>query len=147
MTSLATLQSMVASRMEDSSSMFHLIHFGFNSVTIGLILGILFILAYRCIVVYQSRRAAATARQVDLAVRTALNRTPSQTQLQVHHIPDGSLSLDHFEPEAPLAPLRRPTTPAVLYSRNSMVRLPTPGNDPYGDPFIQEDPKYPHHPR
>ena len=35
MTSLATLQSMVASRMEDSTSLLHYIHFGFNSVTIG----------------------------------------------------------------------------------------------------------------
>ena len=84
---------------------------------------------------------------MDLAVRTALNRAPSQTQLQIHHIPDGSLSLDQFEPEAPLAPLRRPTTPAVQYSRNSMVRRPTPGNDPYGDPFLQDDGKYPHLPR
>jgi len=43
--------------------------------------------------------------------------------------------------------LRRPTTPSVHYSRNSMVRLPTPGNDPYGDPFLQDDLKYPHVPR
>jgi len=147
MTSLATLQSMVASRMEDSSSMFHLIHFGFNSVTIGIIVGILFILAYRCVVVYQARQAEATARQVDLAVRTALNRSSSQTQLHHHHIPDGSLSMDQFEAEVPLAPLRRPTTPSVHYNRNSMVRLPTTGNDPYGDPFLQEDIKYPHIPR
>jgi len=34
MTSLSTLQSMVASRIEDTSSMFHNIHFGFNSITI-----------------------------------------------------------------------------------------------------------------
>jgi len=106
MTSLATLQSMVASRMEDSSSLFHLIHYGFNSVTIGIIVGILFILAYRCVVVYQTRQA-----------------------------------------EAPLPPLRRPTTPSVHYSRNSMIRLPTTGNDPYGDPFMQDDVKYPHIPR
>jgi hypothetical protein len=139
MTSLATLQSMVASRLEDTSSLFHYIHFGFNSITIGILMGVLVILLYRCYTVYQTRQAQATARQVDLAVRTALNRTSSQNQLnQALH--DGDLSLDQFS-EVDVT-LRRPNTPSVRYGRNSMVRLPPSGTaDPYGDPFLNEDPK------
>ena len=138
-TSLATLQSMVAARLEDPSSFFHYIHFGFNSVTVGLLVGVLVILGYRCLTVYQARRAENTARQVDLAVRTALNRTSSQNQLN-HSIHDGDLTLDQLV-EAELQ-ARRPISPVSRYSRNSMVRLPPAGNDPYGDPFLQEDGKY-----
>jgi len=93
MTSLSTLQSMVASRLEDSSSTFHWIHFGFNSLTVGIMLGLGGLIAYRCFTVIQARRAQATARQVDLMVRTALNRTNSHANLPTQ---DDNLSLSHF---------------------------------------------------
>ena len=96
MTSLTTLQSMVASRLEDSSSTFHWIHFGFNSLTVGIIIGLGGLIAYRCFTVIQARRAQATARQVDLMVRTALNRTGSQANLHPTIPQDDNLSLSHF---------------------------------------------------
>jgi hypothetical protein len=126
MTSLATLQSMVASTMEDTNSLFHNIHFGFNSVTIGIIVGVIVILAYRCMVVYQARQAEATARQVNLAVRTPLNRTSSLNNLNnlANNIPDGNLSLDAFEPDVTYRKLQ-PQLYAVHFNhRNSLIRLP-----------------------
>jgi len=141
-TSLATLQSMVASRLEDSSSLFHYIHFGFNSLTVGLIIAVLVILAYRCITVYQLRRAEATARQVDLAVRTALNRAPSQNQL--NHMQEGDLRLEQIDPSLLI---RRPISPAARYNRNSVVRVPPAGQEDLQDPFFQDDFKYPTLPR
>ena len=143
-TSLATLQSMVAARLEDSSSLFHFIHFGFNSITVGIIVAVLLILGYRCVVVYQQRRADATARQVDLAVRTALNRAPSQNQL--NHMQDGDLTLDHFDSQINL---RRPTSPTsrMQQRRHSISRVPPAGQENYQDPFFQDDFKYPTLPR
>ena len=93
-TSLATLQSMVASRLDDVSGMFHWIHFGFNGLTIFLMVILVLILGYRCFLVFKARQAQDTARQVDLAVRTALNRSGSNTRL---NIADGDLSLDQFD--------------------------------------------------
>ena len=93
-TSLATLQSMVASRLDDVSGMFHWIHFGFNGLTVFLMVILVLILGYRCFLVFKSRQAQDTARQVDLAVRTALNRTGSNLRL---NLTDGDLSLDQFD--------------------------------------------------
>jgi uncharacterized coiled-coil protein SlyX len=138
-TSLATLQSMVASRLEDSNSLFHYIHFGFNSITVGIVVGVSVILLYRCLMVYKARQAEATARQVDLAVRTALNRTSSLNNLTA--IPDGNLSLDAFEPDVTYRKLQ-PQLSAVHFHRNSLVRIPPTGGDPHGDPFINEEAKY-----
>jgi len=98
MTSLSTLQSMVASRLEDPSEMFHFIHFGFNFVTISLTTLLVGLICYRLFLSYREYNHANTARQVDLAVRTALNRTSSMTQLNnTLHIPDGNLTLDQFD--------------------------------------------------
>jgi hypothetical protein len=145
-TSLATLQSMVAARLEDSNSLFHYIHFGFNSVTVGIVVGVSVILLYRCLMVYKARQAEATARQaeatarqVDLAVCTALNRTSSLNNLTA--IPDGNLSLDAFEPDVNYRKLQ-PQLSAVHFHRNSLVRLPPTGGDPHGDPFMNEEAKY-----
>ena len=93
-TSLATLQSMVASRLEDTYPFLHNIHFGFNSLTI-LLAGILsFIVVYRVYTVCQERGKQRRAQQLDLAVRTALNRGPSNPSL---YVPDGNMTLDNFD--------------------------------------------------
>jgi len=94
MTSLATLQSMVASRLEDVGPLFHWIHFGFNSLTIVLFLVIAFLIGYRCYSVYTARQRQFRAQQLDLAVRTALNGSTS-----LHHLypPEGSLTLDRLD--------------------------------------------------
>jgi hypothetical protein len=92
--------------------------------------------------VYKARQAEATARQVDLAVRTALNRTSSMNNLNLAQgIPDGNLSLDGFESDVTYRKLQ-PQLSAVTFNRNSMIRLPPPGGDPHGDPFMNEDVKY-----
>lgn len=65
MTSLATLQSMVASRLEDPSSMFHLIHFGFNALTMGLVIAMSCLLGYSCLIIYRTKTADDTSRRVD----------------------------------------------------------------------------------
>jgi hypothetical protein len=144
MTSLATLQSMVASRLEDTNSLFHYIHFGFNSVTIGIIVGVIVIVSYRCVMVYQARQAEATAHQVDLAVWTALNRTSSFSNLAAPNnpIPDGNLSLDAFEPDVTYRKLQPQLSAVHFNHRASLIRLPPAGGDPHGDPFISEEQKY-----
>jgi hypothetical protein len=93
-TSLATLQSMVASWLEDTSPFFHWIHFGFNGLTVGLVSLLASLLVYRVLMVYRARPQQRQARQVDLAIRTALNRGPSNPNL---YVPDGSLTLDNFD--------------------------------------------------
>jgi hypothetical protein len=54
-TSLATLQFMVASRLEDTYPYFHNLHFGFNSLTTLLAFIIFFLVAYRVLAVYRER--------------------------------------------------------------------------------------------
>ena len=93
-TSLSTLQSMVASRLEDITPFFHYLHFGFNSVTVLLAGIVTFLIVYKVITVYRSRLAQRQARRLDLAVRTALNRRPSNPVL---YVPDNSLSVDQFD--------------------------------------------------
>jgi hypothetical protein len=121
-TSLATVQSMVASHLEDTNSLFHYIHFGFNSVTVGIVVGVSFILLYCCLMVYKARQAEATARQVDLAVRTALNCTSSLNNL-APGIPGGNLSLDGFDQDVTYCKLQ-PQLSAVHFNQNSLIRLP-----------------------
>ncbi len=50
-TSLATLQSMVASQLDDDSRMFHWIHFGFNGLAVFLLVILELILGYSCLLV------------------------------------------------------------------------------------------------
>lgn len=96
MTSLATLQSMVASRLEDVHPLFHYIHFGFNSLTIILSSITFFFICYRVYTVYQNRRQRIRDQQLDLAVRTALNRQPSVPNIPTFP-PDGNLNPDLFD--------------------------------------------------
>lgn len=119
MTSLATLQSMVASRLEDPSSLFHWIHFGFNSLTVGIVIAIGFLLGYRCIAVYRAKSIEETNRRVDLAVRTALNRSMSQSNLHSVSVPDGDLNLDHFDSASNIFP-RNPHHPNRTNTPNNV---------------------------
>lgn len=97
MTSLATLQSMVASRLEDVHPLFHSIHFGFDTLTVVLFGIIVFLISYRCYAIYRARQQRRRAQQLDLAVRTALNRSSSATNLSHTYLTDNNLSLDQFD--------------------------------------------------
>jgi hypothetical protein len=118
MTSLATLQSMVASRLEDVNPMFHFIHFGFNSVTILLASIIVFFICYRVYTVYQARQRRTRAQQLDLAVRTVLNRNPSVPNLPAYP-PDGNLNPDLFD-TASIISIPRNQNNRLSYRQNSV---------------------------
>jgi hypothetical protein len=118
MTSLATLQSMVASRLEDVNPMFHFIHFGFNSVTILLASVIIFFICYRVYTVYQARQRRTRAQQLDLAVRTVLNRNPSVPNLPAYP-PDGNLNPDLFD-TASIISIPRNQNNRLSYRQNSV---------------------------
>lgn len=135
-TSLATLQSMVASRLEDISGTFHWVHFGFNGITISLVLGLVCLIGYRAFVLYQRRCAQDQARKVDLAVRTALNRNVSQSNL---YIPDGDMTIDHFDSISNHPP-RAPSAAGVRFVNNRMSYVHHNNlNDPLGEHVRQDD--------
>lgn len=129
MTSLSTLQSMVASRLEDLNPLFHWVHFGFNSLTVFLFIFVLLIISYRCWIVYRSRLVQQQARQLDLAVRTALNRNPSVHNVSPTYLQDNNLSIDHFDSVSVInsGPARNQQTvppPAYSYRPSSVYDFP-----------------------